>query len=211
MLVLRRASLALKLRGGSRQFAGLTESQQAFQLMARSFAKEHIIPAAPGYDVSMQFPQQVFAKAWELGLVNIRVPEAAGGLGLSCMDNVVISEELAYGCTGIQIGIEINTLASMPLIVAGSLEQQKRFLGRLVEAPIQAAYAVTEPGAGSDVAALSTTAVKNADGDYVINGNKMWITNAVRRSASLAKRFRGKANAHHPTGKGSRKLVLRPG
>jgi len=81
---------------------------------------------------------------------------------------------LAYGCTGIQTAIEANSLASMPVIVAGNPEQQKKYLGRLIEAPLQAAYGVTEPGAGSDVAGIKTTAVKKGD-SYVLNGSKMYV------------------------------------
>jgi len=137
---------------------------------------------AAEYDRTMEYPQKVFAEAHKLGLVNTHIPEAAGGMNLHCMDGVVIQEELAYGCTGIQTAIEANSLASMPVIVAGTLEQQKKYLGRLVEAPIQAAYGVTEPGAGSDVASIKTTAVKKGD-SYVLNGNKMWITVRFRRLA----------------------------
>jgi acyl-CoA dehydrogenase len=89
---------------------------------------------------------------------------------------VRIGEELAYGCTGIMTAMEANGLASAPVIIAGSEEQKKKYLGRLTEAPLQAAYCVTEPGAGSDVAGLATTAVKKGD-EWVLNGNKMWITN----------------------------------
>lgn len=96
-----------------------------------------------------------------------------------CRDGVIINEELAYGCTGMQTAMEANSLASMPVIVAGNEAQQKKYLGRLTEAPLQCAYAVTEPGAGSDVAGIKTTAVKKGS-DYVLNGSKMWITNAGR-------------------------------
>ena len=124
----------------------------------------------------MDFPQPIFEKAWELGLVNTHVPESCGGLGLGCFEGVLIGEELAYGCTGIMTAMEANGLASAPVIIAGTEEQKKEYLGRLTEAPLQAAYCVTEPGAGSDVAGLGTTAVKKGD-EWVLNGNKMWITN----------------------------------
>jgi len=127
----------------------------------------------------MKYPEPIFNKAWELGLVNTHVPQEYGGLGLHCLDGVVIQEELAYACTGMQTAIEANSLAEMPVIVAGNDAQKKKYLGRMTEAPLQAAYGVTEPGAGSDVAGIKTTAVKKGDG-YVLNGSKMWITNAVR-------------------------------
>ena len=134
------------------------------------------LPRLRSFFRTMEFPQPVFEKAWELGLVNTHVPESCGGLGLGCMEGVLIGEELAYGCTGIMTAMEANGLASAPVIIAGSEEQQKKYLGRLCEEPLQAAYCVTEPGAGSDVAGLATTAVKKGD-EWVINGSKMWITN----------------------------------
>merc|ERR1719240_2333545 len=133
-------------------------------------------PVAAEYDRTMEFPREVFNQAWELGLVNTHVPEAYGGLGLGCFEGVLIGEELAYGCTGIMTAMEANGLAAAPVILAGNHEQKAKYLGRLTEEPLQAAYCVTEPGAGSDVAGLATTAAKKGD-DWVINGQKMWITN----------------------------------
>ncbi|KAH9258754.1 hypothetical protein BASA81_003256, partial [Batrachochytrium salamandrivorans] len=155
----------------------LSDNQKEYQKLARDFARDVMIPQAAEFDRTMAYPHAIFKQAWELGLCNTHIPESCGGLGLHCMDGVVISEELAYACTGMQTAIEANSLASMPVIVAGSEEQKKKYLGRLVEAPLQAAYGVTEPGCGSDVAGLKTTAVKKGD-EYVLNGSKMWITNA---------------------------------
>merc|ERR1712241_624099 len=91
-------------------------------------------------------------------------------------DGCLITEKMAYGCTGIMTAIEANGLGSMPIMIAGNHEQKKKFLTRLIEEPIMCAYGVTEPGAGSDVASIKTKAVKKGD-DWVINGQKMWITN----------------------------------
>jgi len=154
----------------------LNEDQRFFQNTARQFAAEDVIPVAAYHDQTGEFPHEVFAKAWELGLVNTHVPESCGGLGLSTLDGVIISEELAYGCTGIMTAMEANGLAIAPVIVGANEELKKKYLGRLTEAPLKAAYCVTEPGAGSDVAAAKTHAVKKGD-DWVINGSKMWITN----------------------------------
>ena len=93
------------------------------------------------------------------------------------VDGVVVGEELAYACTGMSTSMEANGLASAPVIIAGTPAQQKSFLGRLTEAPLQAAYCVTEPGAGSDVAGIKTRAEKKGN-EWIINGQKMWITNA---------------------------------
>ena len=154
----------------------LTDDQKAYQELARKFALEEMIPKAAEYDLSMKYPKEIFDKAWELGLVNTHIEENYGGMGLHCLDNVIIMEELAYGCTGMMTAIEANSLAQMPVILAGNDFQKKKYLGRMTEAPLQAAYGVTEPGAGSDVASIGTTAVKKGD-KYVLNGQKMWITN----------------------------------
>ncbi|NXU99336.1 ACADM protein, partial [Cettia cetti] len=99
-----------------------------------------------------------------------------GGLGLGTFEACLITEELAYGCTGVQTAIEANSLGQMPVIIAGNEQQQKKYLGRMTEEPLMCAYCVTEPGAGSDVAGIRTRAERKGD-EYVINGQKMWITN----------------------------------
>ena len=154
----------------------LTEEQQALQELARKFAREEMAPKAAHHDETGEFPREVAKKAWELGLMNTHVPPEYGGMGLGTLDGCIITEELAWGCTGIATAMEANALASAPVIVAGNEEQKKEFLGRLTSEPLFAAYAVTEPGAGSDVAGIRTKARKVGD-DYVIDGSKAWITN----------------------------------
>jgi acyl-CoA dehydrogenase len=109
--------------------------------------------------------------------MNTHVPEACGGLGLGVFEGSLIAEEIAWGCTGIGTAMEANTLAEAPVIVAGSEEQKKAWLTPMVEEFRLAAYCVTEPDAGSDVAGIKTTARK-AGTDYVVTGSKMWITGA---------------------------------
>ncbi|KAG2177011.1 hypothetical protein INT43_007665 [Umbelopsis isabellina] len=155
----------------------LNDEQKSFQDLARKFALEEIIPVAAEHDLTGKYPTEVIKKAWELGLVNTHIPAEYGGLGLGVLDGAIVTEELAYGCSGIQTAIEANGLAEAPVIVAGNEEQKKKYLGRMTEEPLMASYGVTEPGAGSDVAGLKTSAVKKGD-KWVINGQKMWITNA---------------------------------
>uniref|UniRef100_A0AAY5L953 Medium-chain specific acyl-CoA dehydrogenase, mitochondrial n=1 Tax=Esox lucius TaxID=8010 RepID=A0AAY5L953_ESOLU len=154
----------------------MTDQQKDFQELARKFAREEIIPVAAAYDRSGEYPVPIIKKAWELGLMNSHIPEDCGGMGLGIFDSCLITEELAYGCTGVQTAIEANSLGQMPVIIAGNDAQKKKYLGRMTEEPLMCAYCVTEPGAGSDVAGLKTMAVKKGD-DYVVNGQKMWITN----------------------------------
>lgn len=108
--------------------------------------------------------------------MNTHIPKEYGGLGLSVLDGTIISQELGYGCSGIQTAIEGNGLAEAPLILAGSPEQKKKYLGRMIEAPLMASYCVTEPDAGSDVQGIRTKAFKTGD-HWILNGRKMWITN----------------------------------
>ena len=154
----------------------LTEEQKALVATARDFARKEIIPVAGKYDESGEFPRELFKRAWETGLMNAEVPEEYGGVGLSCLDHCLLQEEISYGCCGINTSLIANTLASLPLLIAGSDEQKKKFLGRLVSEPVFAAYCCSEPDAGSDVAGLSTKVTRHGK-DYVLSGQKRWITN----------------------------------
>jgi acyl-CoA dehydrogenase len=138
----------------------LSEEQSQLQELARKFAKEEITPKAAHHDKTGEYPREIAKKAWELGLMNTHIPVEYGGLGLGVLEGCIITEELAYGCTGIATAMEANTLAAAPVIVAGNDEQKKQFLGRLANEPLFAAYCVTEPGAGSDVSGIRTTAKK---------------------------------------------------
>ena len=155
----------------------LSEEQRALIETARRFTKERIIPVAAECDRESRFPMDVFKDAWELGLVNPTCPAEYGGAGLGELENALIAEELAYGCTGIQTSILANGLALTPIKLAGSEEQKKKYLGMLTSEPIMASYATSEPDAGSDVAGIKTRFKKVGD-DYVLNGQKCWITNA---------------------------------
>jgi len=154
----------------------LSNEQLQMQETARSFAREHILPNAAKHDQTMDYPHEIFNKAWELGLVNVTVPQECGGLGLGVLESCLITEEFGFGCTGMGTALLANELAEGPVVIAGTPEQKKKYLGRLTEEPLKAAYCVTEPGAGSDVAGIKTTAVRKGDA-WVINGQKMWITN----------------------------------
>lgn len=154
----------------------LSDTQREMQELARKFAKEEIIPVANEYDRTGQFPWDVVKKAWSLGLMNGHIPQKYGGLECNCFDGCLVGEELSYGCTGIATAIEASGLAQTPVIVAGNDEQKKKYLGRLIEEPLVAAYCVTEPVAGSDVAGIKTKAEKKGN-EWIINGTKMWITN----------------------------------
>lgn len=155
----------------------LSEEHNALIETARRFAKERIIPVAAECDRDSKFPMDVFKAAWEIGLVNPGVPEAYGGAGLGELENALITEQLAWGCAGIQTSITANQLALTPIRIAGNEDQKKRYLGMLTSEPIMASYATSEPDAGSDVAGLKTR-FKRVGDDCVLTGQKCWITNA---------------------------------
>jgi acyl-CoA dehydrogenase len=123
----------------------------------------------------------VIAKAHELGLMNVHVPEDVGGPGLSIFDGILIGEEFSWGCSGIAVSLVANTLGAAPVILAGSDEQKQHWLPPLLEEPILCSFALTEPNAGSDVSGIQTTAERHGD-EYVINGSKMFISNAGHAS-----------------------------
>ncbi len=159
----------------------LSDEQKALQELARDFARNEIEPVSAHHDRTGEFATDIYEKAFELGIMNTHIPEEYGGLGLGVLEACVIAEEIAAGCSGIYACMEVNSLAEAPLIVAGTDDQKKRFLTPMTEKLTFAAYAVTEPNAGSDVAAIKTRAVRDGE-DYILNGSKMWITGAGHAS-----------------------------
>ena len=155
----------------------LSSEQQSLIDLARSFGEKEMAPKAAHYDETMEYPWPIIKKAHEVGLMNTHIPQEFGGLGLGVLDGCLIAEELASYCSGMYTALEANGLAQAPLLVAGSDAQKKEFLEPMTQECLMAAYGVTEPGAGSDVQGIKTKAVKVGN-DYVINGSKMWITNA---------------------------------
>jgi len=159
----------------------LDEQQQMLRDSVRQFTREHVIPVAGELDEEAKFPEEICEKAWNLGIMNSKVPEAQGGLGLGTFESVLISEELAYGCVGVATTVLANNLAATPLVLFGTDEQKDRYLGQLVNEVSFASYATSEPGAGSDVAGIRTKVDKVGD-EYVLNGSKAWITNGGHAS-----------------------------
>jgi acyl-CoA dehydrogenase len=159
----------------------LTDEQRDLRALAHEFAEKEIRPVAAEYDEHQTHPAEVLAKAHELGLMNIHIPQELGGPGLSIFDGILIGEELSWGCSGIAVSIVVNTLGAAPIQLAGSDEQKREWLPPLIEEPILCSFALTEPNAGSDVSGIQTTAERHGD-DYVINGSKMFISNAGHAS-----------------------------
>jgi len=155
----------------------LSEEQEALRSLAHDFAANEMRPVAPHHDRTGDYPIEVMQKAHALGLMNTHIPAEYGGIELGALDGMLIAEELAWGCSGIGTAIEANGLAQQPVILGGSDALKRKYLGMFAERCGICAYAVTEPGAGSDVQGMKTSAVKQGD-KWVINGSKMWITNA---------------------------------
>ncbi len=155
----------------------LSEEHKSLIETARRFTKERITPIAAECDRESRFPMDVFKAAWEIGLVNPSIPPEYGGAGMGEFENALMVEQISYGCTGIQTSITANQLALTPIKLGGNEDQKKRYLGMLASEPIMASYATSEPDAGSDVAGLKTRFTQHGD-DYVLNGQKCWITNA---------------------------------
>src|SRR5512134_3596113 len=164
---------------GSGVSFALTEEQQQLRELAREFAEKEIRPKAAEYDEHQTHPADVIAKAHELGLMNLHVPESLGGAELPAFDGMLVGEELNWGCSGIGTSIGANGLGAAPVLIAGTDEQKAQWLPPLLEEPILCSFGLSEPDAGSDVARMKSTAVRRGD-EYVINGSKTFITNAGR-------------------------------
>lgn len=153
----------------------LPEDVKMLQDLAMDFSRKEILPQAEYYDESDEWPWQIFHKAREVGLINVNIPEEYGGLGASILEECVIAEAMAYGCSGIQTALMLNQLAVLPLLLAGTAEQKQHYLPWIVDDGKVAAYCMTEPNAGSDVASIQSTALSKGD-RYILNGSKTWIT-----------------------------------
>ena len=155
----------------------LNDEQKEIQLLAREFARKEIAPQAEHYDKTHEYPWPIIRKAHEMGFTTMSVPMEYGGMGLSLFEECLVTEELAWGCSGVSTALGVNGLAILPILIAGNEAQKKEYCGRLAEGKM-ASYCLTEPEAGSDVAGIKTTARREGD-YYVLNGNKTFITGAT--------------------------------
>jgi butyryl-CoA dehydrogenase len=155
----------------------LTDEQEMLRKMVRNFAENEVEPSASERDEQERFDRKIFDKMAGLGLTGIPWPETYGGIGADYMSYVIAVEELSRVCasTGVTLSAHVS-LASWPIYKYGNEEQKKTFLYRLASGEALGAYALSEPGAGSDVVSMSMTA-KEEGNHYVLNGNKVWITN----------------------------------
>ena len=163
----------------------LTDEQREIQALAREFADGEIAPHAGEWDREHRFPAEVFAKLGALGLMGVCVPEELGGAGADFVSYVLVLEELSRADAGVGVTVAVHTsAATLPIVTFGTDEQRARFVPALARGEALGAFALTEPGSGSDAGSLRTTAVADDDG-WRINGAKQWCTNGSYASTFL--------------------------
>jgi alkylation response protein AidB-like acyl-CoA dehydrogenase len=156
-----------------------TDEQREIVEMVRRFVDEQIIPQAEHYDGADEFPEPIVEQMKELGLFGVTIPEAYGGMELDLTTYAMIVEELSRGWISISGVINTHFIGSYLLMKFGTHEQRERLLPKMATGELRAAFSLSEPELGSDVQAIKTSAKKLDDGDYEINGQKMWVTNGL--------------------------------
>ena len=155
----------------------LTADQREIQALARDVAEAEIVPNASAWDREHRFPQELFPKLAELGLMGVCVPEEYGGAGADFLSYILVLEELSRADAGVGVTVAVHTSATtLPILVFGTDEQKARFVPPLARGEEIGAFALTEPGSGSDAGSLRTRAEPDGDG-WVLTGSKQWITN----------------------------------
>jgi alkylation response protein AidB-like acyl-CoA dehydrogenase len=156
-----------------------TDEQRAITEMVRQFVDNEVIPIAEEYDHEDKFPEAVVEQMKELGLFGVTVPEEYGGMGLDLTTYAMIVEELSRGWISISGVVNTHFIGSYLLMKFGTDEQRDHFLPKMATGEIRAAFSLSEPEVGSDVQGIKSTAKKTDDGDWELNGQKMWVTNGL--------------------------------
>jgi alkylation response protein AidB-like acyl-CoA dehydrogenase len=154
----------------------LTDEQRMVRDLARALAREKIAPVAARHDEAESYPEDVMRLLGQQGLMGVWVPAAYGGSDLGSLAVALVAEEIAWACAATATNWGASALGSYPIVLAGTEEQRRRYLPRVATGEVLAAYSLSEPGAGSDAAALETTAVRRGD-RYLLNGTKLWCSN----------------------------------
>jgi alkylation response protein AidB-like acyl-CoA dehydrogenase len=164
----------------------LTDEQRGIQSLAREFADAEIAPHAASWDREHRFPRDLYDRLAGLGLMGACIPEEYGGAGADFLSYVLVLEELSRADAGVGVTVAVHTsAATLPILAFGTDEQRARFVPPLARGEQLGAFALTEPGAGSDAGSLRTTALPDGDGGWVVNGSKQWITNGSRAGTFL--------------------------
>ena len=180
------------------QTAGLTDVQTEIVAAVRQFVDREVIPNAQELEHADAYPQAIVDQMREMGLFGLMIPEEYGGLGESLLTYALCVEELARGWMSVSGVINTHFIVAYMIRQHGTDEQKERFLPRMATGEVRGAFSMSEPELGSDVAAIRTRAVRNADGGYTINGQKMWLTNGGSSTlvAALVKTDEGADRAH---------------
>src|ERR671918_2927948 len=160
-------------------YSDKTDEQRAICEMVRQFTDEQILPNAEHYDHEDEFPEPIVEQMKELGLFGVTIPERYGGMGLDLSTYAMIVEELSRGWISISGVVNTHFIGSYLLIKFGTDEQKQHFLPKMATGEIRAAFSLSEPEVGSDVQGIKSVAKKNDDGDWELNGQKMWVTNGL--------------------------------
>jgi alkylation response protein AidB-like acyl-CoA dehydrogenase len=156
-----------------------TDEQKAIIEMVRQFVDEQIIPKAEHYDGADEYPEPIVEQMKELGLFGVTIPEDHGGMGLDLSTYTMIVEELSRGWISISGVVNTHFIGTYLLSKFGTEAQKEKLLPRMATGEIRAAFSLSEPELGSDVQAIKASATKTQDGDYELNGQKMWVTNGL--------------------------------
>ena len=156
---------------------GLTDIQEEILKTVRAFVDEKIIPVAQELEHKDEYPTEIVEGLKELGLFGLMIPEEYGGLGESLLTYALAVEEIARGWMSVSGIINTHFIVAWMLLKHGTDEQKQKYLPRMATGEVRGAFSMSEPGCGSDVAAIKTKAVKQDDGSYSITGQKMWLTN----------------------------------
>ena len=149
----------------------LTEEHRMIRDLARKVARDRIAPNAAQYDESESYPTESMRALVDSGLFGIWVPEEYGGTNMGCLALSLVAEELGWACAGTTTNFGAHPLGGIPILLAGTAEQKKKYLPRLAAGQFMAAYSLSEPGSGSDAASLRTTAVRKGD-HYVLHDGR---------------------------------------
>ncbi len=180
------------------QTADLTDIQQEILSTVRTFVDKEIIPHAQELEHADEYPQEIVDGLKELGIFGLMIPEEYGGLGESLLTYALVVEEIARGWMSVSGVINTHFIVAYMVMQHGTQEQRDRLLPRMATGEVRGAFSMSEPGLGSDVAGIRTRAVRQADGDYVIDGQKMWLTNGGSSTlvAALVRTDEGAEKAH---------------
>jgi len=180
------------------QTADLTDIQQEILSTVRTFVDKEIIPHAQELEHADEYPQEIVDGLKELGIFGLMIPEEYGGLGESLLTYALVVEEIARGWMSVSGVINTHFIVAYMVTQHGTQEQRDRLLPRMATGEVRGAFSMSEPGLGSDVAGIRTKAVRQADGDYVIDGQKMWLTNGGSSTlvAALVRTDEGAEKAH---------------